>query len=386
MRPPTPVVVGLLLCGLASTAMAQADSPRKPQVKDQEEFPKWTVGATFFTDLSAVEADKHERDPIPQEGFTGEFAMGATYHADKTLSLTVRACVGCHSFELQSAYVDWEVNSTWSFRAGRIPVPFGGFSRRTSPSHVESATKPLAYIMGGMVRQDNFNLGIVPAPYIDNGAAVTGSFWLTKTAKLTLETALVRGLKGISPDIDFNLTREYQDNNGEPAVAARVLVTADPITAGASVSWGRYDQRADLDYVMGSLELAVRFGDWNLRLEGIVRETDFFTPDPFSPARELESFRKTAYIAQIDGPIAEGWRVFLLNDYLEVEDVFLGPAGASAVQSALTTDDSNTIFRIAGGFVYSVRAGVQIKGSLEYWDPSDFEQAIVLHIGIVAEY
>lgn len=386
MRALTPVMVGLFLGAFALPASAQGDPPRKPPAKDQEEFPRWTVQGVFSTDLSAVEADKHERNPIPQEGITGEFSLGATYHADQRLSVTVRACVGCHSFELQSAYVDWEVNDTWSFRAGRIPVPFGGFTRRTSPAQVESGTRPLPYIMGGMVRQEPFNLGIVPAPFIDNGAAVTGTFWVAPSAKLTVETALVRGLKGFSPDIDFEITRDYEDINGEPAVAARILITADPVTAGGSFTWGRYDQASDLDYLMASVELQVRFGSWSLRVEGVMRETDFFTPDAFSPVRELETSRRSAYILQVDGPIAEGWRVFLLHDYLRVEDIFLSPGGPVTAPSALTTDDSNAITRIAGGAVYSVRAGLQLKGSVEFWDPSDFEQAVVFHLGVVAEY
>src|SRR5262245_34355183 len=135
MRFPTPVVVGLFLGALALPAAAQSGTPRKPaQEPEKEELPRWTVQGTFYTDISAVSADKHERDPIPEEGITGEYSVGATYHADKSFSVTVRACVGCHSFELQSAYFDWEMNPTWSVRAGRIPVPFGGFSRRTNPS------------------------------------------------------------------------------------------------------------------------------------------------------------------------------------------------------------------------------------------------------------
>jgi hypothetical protein len=287
---------------------------------------------------------------------------------------------------MQNAYVDWEINPTWTFRAGRIPVPFGGFSRRTSPSHVESATKPLPYIMGGMVQQERFNMGIVPTPFIDNGAGMTGTFWVSKSAKVSVETAVVRGLKGFSADIDFETTRDFADNNGEPAVAARVLFTADPVTTGASVAWGRYDVESDLDYVMGSVELQIRFGDWSLRLEGIVRETDYFTPDAFSPGRDLETSRRSAYIVQVDGPVAEGWRAFVLHDYMRVEDIFLSPGGPIAVSSPLTTDDSNSILRVAGGVVYSLRAGFQIKGSVEYWDPSDFERAIVLHLGVVAEY
>jgi hypothetical protein len=389
MRPlPAPALVGLLLLAVALPAAAQQTPPPKPppRPKDQEELPRWTVQGTLYTDLSAVEADKHERDPMTEEGFTGEFSMGATYHMDKRFTVTVRACVGCHSFELESAYFDWEANTTWSFRAGRIPVPFGGFTRRTNPAHVESGTKPLPYIMGGMVRGAQFNLGIVPAPFIDNGAAATATVWLGSSAKLSLETALVRGLKGISPDIDFDLSRDYEDNNGEPAVAARLILNADPIITGASFTWGHYDPEADLDYLMGSVELQVRFGQWNLRLEGVFRDTEYFTPDPFSPTRDRETSRRTAYVVQFDGPVTEGWRAFVLHDWLRVEDIFLGPTGPVAVGGPLTTDDSNTISRIAGGFVHSLRAGLQVKGSVEYWDPTDFETAIVFHLGVVAEY
>jgi hypothetical protein len=388
MSLPTPALVGLLVAALSLPAVARQERPKPPAPapKEQEEFPKWTIQGTFYTDFSAVEAEKHARDPIPEEGIIGEFAFGATYHADKSLSVTVRACVGCHSFELENAYFDWEMSPTWSLRGGRIPVPFGGFSRRTSPSHFESGTKPLPYIMGGMVRQDQFNMGIVPAPFVDNGAALNGTFWVSRSAKLTLETALVRGLKGFSPDISFDLSREYQDSNGEPAVAARVLLATDSITTGGSVTWGRYDAESSLDYFMASLELTVRIGTWNLRMEGLMRDTDYFTPDAFSPTRELETSRRTGYILQVDGPVADSWRVFVLHDYLSVEDIFLGPSGPVAMPSPLTTDDSNVTYRVAGGFVHNLRAGLQLKASVEYWNPTDFETAIVTHLGVVAEF
>ena len=388
MHLPTPVVVGLFLGGLALPAAAQTGPPKKTagQEQEKEELPRWTVQGTFYTDISAVSADKHERDPIPEEGITGEYSVGATYHADKTFSVTVRACVGCHSFELQSAYFDWEMNPGWSLRAGRIPVPFGGFSRRTSPSHVESATKPLAYIMGGMVREEQFNMGIVPAPFIDNGASLTGTMWVNSSSKVTLEMAVVRGLKGFSPDIDFEASRDYEDFNGEPAVAGRLLFSTDTIITGASFTWGRYDIEGELDYLMASVEFQVRFGQWNLRMEGLMRETDYFTPDAFSPARDLETSRRSAYIVQVDGPLTDTVRGFVLHDYLKVEDIFLGPAGPTAMPSPLTTDDTNSIFRVAGGVVYAARAGLQVKGSVEYWDPSDFEKALVFHLGVVAEY
>lgn len=391
-RLPGPVLVGLFLGALSLPALAQGqgEAPKTPRPKDpkeqQEEFPRWTIQGTFYTDFSAVEAEKHARDPFPEEGVTGEFAMGATYHADKSLTVVVRACVGCHSFELENAYFDWEMTPTWSLRAGRIPVPFGGLSRRTDASHVESATKPLPYMMGGMPYEANYNLGIVPAPFIDNGAAVTGTFWVTKNSKVTVETALVRGLKGTSPDLDFELSRDFEDFNGEPAVAGRVLLATDTITTGASFTCGHYDFDSDLEYFMGSVEMTVRLGTWNLRLEGVMRDTDYFTPDAFSMNRRRETSHRIAYVVQADGPIAEAWRGFLLHDYLKVEDIFLGLGGPASMPNANTTDDENTTFRLAGGVVYSVRAGLQVKGSVEYWDPSDFEKAVVFHLGLVASY
>jgi len=377
--PATSVVAVLFFCAFARTAAAQADPTRK--AKAEEDSSKWTVQGTLFTDISAVEADKGQRSPIPEEGIIGEYSLGGTYHIDKKMSVVVRACLGCHDFQVQNAYVDWEVNDTWTFRAGRIPVPFGGFSRRTSPAHVESSTKPLPYIMGGMVQEKAFNMGIVPAPFIDNGAAMNGKFWITKTTELSVEMALVRGLKGFLTDIDFIVTREPKDSNGEPAVAGRVLVTADPVTAGVSATWGHYDTDADLEYLMASVEFSVRFGDFNLRLEGVMRDTDYFTP-----TLDIETSRRTAYVIQIDGPITDGLRGFVLHDAMKVDNIFLGPAGPASAASPLTTDDNNTITRFAGGVVYSIRPGLTLKGSVEYWDPSDFEKAIVVHVGIVVEY
>ena len=392
MRLPGPVMVGLFLGALSLPALAQGqgEAPKTPRPKDakgqQEEFPRWTIQGTFYTDFSAVEAEKHARSPFAEEGITGEFSMGATYHADKTLTVVVKACVGCHSFELENAYFDWEMTPTWSLRGGRIPVPFGGLSRRTDPSHVESATKPLPYMMGGMPYEANYNLGIVPAPFVDNGASLMGTFWVAKESKLTLETAVVRGLKGLLVDPDYDISRDFEDNNGEPAVASRLLLASGPITTGASFTWGRYDAEGLLDYLMGSVELTVRFGTWNLRLEGVMRETDYFTPDPFSMNRQRESYRRTAYVVQADGPITDALRGFILHDYMKVEDIFLGLSGPQAMPNAGTTDDSNSTFRLAGGVVYSVRAGLQVKGSVEYWDPSDFEKAVVFHLGLVASY
>ena len=62
MRLPGPVLVRLFLGALPLSALAQQGEPPKtprpkPVPKDQgEEFPRWTIQGTFYTDFSAVEA------------------------------------------------------------------------------------------------------------------------------------------------------------------------------------------------------------------------------------------------------------------------------------------------------------------------------------------
>ncbi|MBI4564104.1 MAG: hypothetical protein HY716_05355 [Planctomycetes bacterium] len=347
----------------------------------QEEFPRWTVHGVLATDVSAVHADKFNRNPVPEEGIVGEYALGATMYASRGLSVTVRACYGCHSLEVQSAFADVELTEAVTFRVGRLPVPFGAFSQRTSPAHLESSTKPLPYIMGGMVRQRSFNMGLVPAPIVDNGASIRSNVWMGESAQLGAEAAVVAGLKGFSPDINFVTSRDFEDNNGEPAGAARVTLSLGPAVLGASAMYGRYDPDGDLDYGLAGADLHLRFGSWNLRLEGALRNTEFF-----AAGGGKEQSRRIGYAAQLDTALDEQWRLFALHDYLRVEDVFLAPFGPQVSAGANTTDDVNAVTRFAGGGVYAARPGLLIKGSAEFWNLSDFEDAWVFHLSVVVEY
>ncbi len=375
-------LLGPLLIVVWGAVVAVAQEQRPPPPKPVEDsYPRWNVNGVFSTDFSALIADNGSRATMPEEGVTGEYALGGTLHAAKELRVSVRACVGCHGFELQSAYGELDLSGGLSARAGRIAVPFGGLSQRTSPAQVESGSKPLPYIMGWMPREREFNLGIVPAPTVDNGAAVSGNAWVTDSIQLGFEAALVRGLKGGTVDLDFGLTRDFEDSNGEPAGAARATVTWGALTAGGSAMYGRYDPEGELAYAMLGADLQVHIGAWNVRLEGVWRETEFLE----SASDEDKSLR-VAYVAQVDVELHPQWRAFALNDGLRVSGVFLGPAGPSPVPVFGGTDDLNSIVRTATGLVFSVRPGVLLKGSAEYWNFSDFDDTWVFHFSFVVSF
>jgi len=366
---------------VAALALALVQDGKQEEKPKGEAFPQWTVNGVLSTDVSAILSDRHSRQTMPEEGVTGEYAIGGSLHLSRRFEVTVRACYGCHQLEVQAAYADYDLATWLTLRAGRIAVPFGGLSRRTSPSQVESTSKPLPYIMGWMVRGKEFNRGIVPAPFVDNGAALLGNLWLGESLQLGFEVAGVRGLKGTASDINFELTRDLEDNNGEPAGAARLALSGDAFTLGASAAAGHHDPDHELSYEMAEADLHVRLGEWNLRLEAVFRRTAFL-----DALLSEDVSRRLAYAAQIDTGLHDQWRLFVLHDALQVEDVFLGPAGPQAAPSPLTTDDTNKILRFVAGLVYAARPGLLFKGSAEYWNFSDFDDTWVFHVSAVAEF
>ncbi len=347
----------------------------------KDDGPRWTVQGTFATDISAIYGSAEMRNTIPEEGVVGEYALGATFHASRGLRIQVRTCVGCHDFQIQNAFGEAELSESLTLRVGRLPVPFGSLSRRVNPAQMESSTKPLPYIMGGMVGERAFNLGIVPAPAVDNGASIQASFWLGPV-QIGGEAAVLRGFKGTSPDIDYAVSRLFPDNNGEPAGSGRLSVAVGLFTLGISGMVGTYDVDHDLGYRLAGVDLQLQFGTWSLRAEALWRETEFFG----AGLKEHVS-RRRAYVVEVDGPIADRWRLFVLHDAMEMRGLFATTAGPLVTPGAPPFDEkSNRVFRVAGGAVFSVRPGLQIKGSVEWWSFDHFKPCAVGHLGVVFDF
>jgi len=382
MKTTAAVAVVLLALSVVPTAQAQDPKVPAPVQKKGDDYPQWAVHGYVSADFNELLSPTEDRDAMTGRGILGQFSLGGTLHLAHSLRVELRACVGCHGFELQNAYVEFDITEFATMRAGRIPVPFGSMSQRVSPDQMESTSKPLPYIMGRMVRDKAFNQAIIPAPIIDNGGAILGNVWLGSSMQLGYEVGIVRGLKGDSPDLQFDISRDYVDNNGTPAGSGRISLTDGPVTLGVSGMLGQYDNDNGLDYRIGGVDLTVAMGRWNLRAEALCRETEYL-----NAAGNPNFARRLAYAVQIDGPLADAWRFFVLHDYLQTQELFLSPTGGpSVVPGAGFTDDKNSIQRFVGGLVFTVRPGLLLKGSVEYWNFTDFSDSVVLHFEVVATF
>ena len=118
------------------------------------------------------------------DGFTFEAAAKVAVDITKHLSANVKLCYGCHGFELDMAYFDLRLFDELNFRVGRFSPSFGSFNLRHDPANQKLSDKPLPYDMGRMLRRTEWNGGVLPSPFPDNGAEVNGTHWFGSSAQL----------------------------------------------------------------------------------------------------------------------------------------------------------------------------------------------------------
>lgn len=240
--------------------------------------------------------------PLGINGLTFEVAQKAVAEVGHGVSFTVKACGGCHGLEVDQGFGEVRLKRAFNVRVGRLNVPFGEFTLRHDPANFSTPSKPLPYAMGDMLEygREAFNLGIVPAPYVDNGVEAFGSFSMSPKHQLDYALYVVKGLAGDN-DVDFARSRTYVDNNRSPAFGARAVLTGEDWAVGASVNAGAYDAKDSLWYVMGGLELYARLGQFTLRAEVLARRTDL---DPLAQGYAFALidawFLKAGWYAQVD--------------------------------------------------------------------------------------
>lgn len=240
--------------------------------------------------------------PFGINGLTLEVSQKVVAEMGRGVSFSVKACGGCHGFELDQGYGEIHVKRFFNVRAGRINVPFGEFTVRHDPMNFTTPSKPMPYAMGDMLNygRQGFNLGIVPAPWVDNGAEVFGGVSLGEVNSLDYSVYAVKGLSGDN-DFDFAASRSYLDNNKSPAFGARLVLTGPDWSVGGSFSAGTYDPRDTLWYVMGGAELYFRAGPVVVRAEALARRTDLdATAAGYAYQLVDPWFLKLGWYAQID--------------------------------------------------------------------------------------
>lgn len=345
-------------------------------------------------DYLLVPTDERARD-FTFDGFTTELSLKLSADVSDHIAVQVKTCYGCHGFEIGAAYVDFRPVDDLTLRAGRFTPAFGDFPVRHDPANHLTSDKPLPYDMGRMLHLRDWNMSVLPAPYVDSGLQVTYGPRLSDAVDLELSAYVIGGLRGANDatDVDFQQSRTgeayYVDNNSRPTVGGRVALRADIcdtlVAVGASAMYGTYDPDSELDMLLLGADFLVRFERWALRAEYLVRRTKMSLGD--DPAA---TFRY--------GPGEDGaYDPYFLKEGFYGELVFpLGPLeGVARVDGLRRTGNvtlaselrsESMVLRYTLGTNIGLVRDWRIKLSGEYYDFSDFDDEVGVHLGVVGAF
>ena len=353
-----------------------------------------TFAGSVQLDYLAVPTDPHARENT-LDGATVELSLKLTKDFNKTTSANVKVCYACHGFEVGMAYVELRAADELRLRVGRMTPAFGSFPLRHDPANHMTSDKPLPYDMGRMIHRLEWNEGILPAPWVDNGAELGGThFW--DGGRVDYAAYAVSGPKGDTDAPDFNFVSSrspseyYVDNNSQPTVGARISTTLDlsddvVLDLGASGMAGHYDPDRKLGFAIGGVDAVLQLGTIYLRAEYLLRATQValgadpasrFKYGPGPDGHYADYFTKDGFYAEGEAPIGP---VSLIARWDG-----LRRRGNVLATSQLSSDAS--LYRYTAAIAFRLVSGVRVKTSVEYYQFSDFADEIAIHLGIATSF
>ena len=354
-----------------------------------------TLAGSLQLDYLAVPTEAPAR-ALTFDGATVELSLRMSVDFGKHASVTVKACFACHGFEAAAAYIELRAADALAFRIGRFTPSLGSFPQRYDPANHRTSDKPLPYDMGRMIRKNEWNEGILPAPWVDNGIEVGGTHFF-EAGRLDYAVYAVSGAKGDNEgaDLEFIQSRSpesyYVDNNSQPSVGARFASSFDltddgqSIALGISTMAGHYDPDARLGYVVVGADLVANLGGVALRAEYLQRHTQTalgtdpssrFKYGPGPGGRYDDWFVKHGFYLESEIPIG---RVDLLARW----DGLLRRGNVLA-QSALT--ERAYVLRYTAGVAIRVAGNVRIKSSVEYYQFRPLDDELAIHAGLATPF
>ncbi|MBL8613534.1 MAG: hypothetical protein JNL38_39715 [Myxococcales bacterium] len=336
--------------------------------------------------------------PQAFDGFTTELAGKLAVDFNDKLSANLKVCFGCHGFEADMMYFDYRVADELNVRVGRFSPSFGAFNLRHDPANHRLADKPLPYDMGRMLRMREWNLGVMPSPFPDNGVEVNGTHWFGDVAQLDYALYGVSGFKGNAKgtDLDFTLSRSpqayYVDNNARPAGGGRVslllkLGEATDVSLGASGLAGTWDPDNRRLYVIAGSDLTVRHDKTTLRAEYLLRRQTFDTNDASAfkytlPSSGGDFFVKHGFYTELEQGVTES---------LDLVARFDGIHRVGNVEKDSALSSKSTALRGTFGAAYALDRAFRLKASTELWRFSDGDGTgrqteLGFHLGAVGTF
>jgi len=381
-----------------SAEQAIASAEPEPPPAEPEPAPSGferNLAGSIQLDVMSIPSRDTGRD-VALDSATAEVSIKITNDFSSTLSASVKACFACHGPEVGMALFDIRLADALNVRVGRFTPSFGEFPARHDPANHRTSDKPLVYDMGRMVRLSDWNEGVLPAPWVDNGLEVNGSQYVGDHFQADYAAYAISGPRaGAEPtDFDFRLSRSgeayYVDNNSRPVLGGQLVASflADRTTfaLGVSAMRGTYDPDHRLPFAIAAAHAVLRVGDVFLRAEYLTRRTKMALGS--SPASQFKY-----------GPGPDGtFDPYVVKDggYLEVEvplgDRFTGVLREDALRrrgNVLATSDlrkDSAILRHTAALAILLHASLRLKLSYEYCDFSDFDDEHVIHAGIAGPF
>jgi len=331
---------------------------------------------------------------IAFDGATLELSMKLAIDFGPNTSANVKVCYACHGFEVGMAFFDMRVADQLNFRVGRFSPAFGEFPLRHDPANHRTSDKPLPYDMGRMLRHQDWNEGILPAPWVDNGIEISGTQYFQKLTQLDYAVYAIMGPRANAGALDFDFVQShnpvYLDNNSRPSIGGRLAGTlglgeSSTVSLGVSGMYGTYDPDNKLTFLIGGADLVLRLNAVFFRTEYLIRRTEFdLGPTPQTTFRY--------------GPGPDGkYDDFLVKDGFYTELEFpVGPfdfvgrwdglrrRGNVPIASPLRS--TSEVLRYTVAMTYRVWQALRIKLSGEFYDFSDFADEGVIHLGLAGPF
>jgi hypothetical protein len=329
---------------------------------------------------------------IALDAATAEVSLKVTQDFGERMSASIKLCVACHGVETGMAFFDMRIADELSFRVGRFTPQFGAFPIRHDPANHRTSDKPLPYDMGRMLRLGDWNMGILPSPWVDNGIELSGSHFFSDAIQLDYAAYAIGGPRGANEaaDFDYKLSRSgelyYVDNNSRPSVGARVALNLirnkNTVTAGMSAMAGTYDPENKLTFAIAGADLLIQFSRIFLRAEYLVRRTEMaLGSDPSqrfkygagTNGRYDPYVLKQGFYAELEVPIADRVDAIVRWDGLRQQ--------GNVLRTSELRSDSALLRYTLGGSV-RLAGATRIKLSGELYDFSDFEDEVAVHLAV----
>jgi hypothetical protein len=373
-----------LACAAALAVLASARLARADELERN-------FAGSIQLDYMAVPTESVGRK-VALDAATAEVSMKVTQDFGDNVSASIKLCVACHGIEAGMAFFDLRIADELSFRVGRFTPQFGSFPIRYDPANHRTSDKPLPYDMGRMLRFSEWNMGILPSPWVDNGVELSGAHYFTDDVRLDYAAYAVAGPRAgaDATDFDYKLSRSgdayYVDNNSRPSVGANaalnIVAGRTTITAGASGMTGTYDPDNKLSYQIAGAHLVLQFSRVFLRAEYLARRTQMSLGDnpaerfkygPGKDGRYDPYTLKQGFYTELELPASDRLDVILRWDGLRRQ-------GNVLRTSELRSDSA--ILRYTAGISVKVRGATRVKLSGEAYDFSDFSDEIAIHLAV----